>query len=85
MSLIFPADAAIRSVSPMIQLTRINGQPILLNADLIEFIETTPDTVITLTTTQKFMVQEPPDAIVGRIVEFKRRLAGQFGGADGNR
>jgi len=42
----------------MIQLTRLNRLPLVLNSDLIEYIEITPDTVITLTTGQKIMVGE---------------------------
>ena len=40
----------------MIQLTRLNRIPMVLNSDLIEHIEITPDTVITLTTGQKIVV-----------------------------
>ena len=42
----------------MIELTRINGVGFSLNPELIEIIETTPDTVITLTTGRKFIVKE---------------------------
>ena len=59
----------------MIRLTRINHEPLILNSDLIEIIETTPDTVLTLTTSQKIVVRESPDDIVERIVQFRRRLA----------
>jgi flagellar protein FlbD len=58
----------------MIRLSRLKGEPLVLNSDLIEHIETTPDTVITLTTGQKVMVQEGPDEIVARIIEFRRQI-----------
>lgn len=58
----------------MIRLSRLKGEPLVLNSDLIEHIETTPDTVITLTTGQKFMVQEAPDEIVARIIDFRRQI-----------
>ena len=58
----------------MIQLTRINHIPLLLNADLIEHIETTPDTVISLTNGQKFMVLESTEEIVRRVIEFRRSI-----------
>jgi len=58
----------------MIQLTRLNHTPLVLNSDLIEHIEMTPDTVIALTTGQKFMVRESPDEIVAKIVTFRRTL-----------
>lgn len=58
----------------MIRLSRLKGEPLVLNSDLIEHIETTPDTVITLTSGQKVMVQERPDEIVSRIIEFRRQI-----------
>ena len=58
----------------MIQLTRINHVPLLLNADLIEHIETTPDTVISLTNGQKFMVLESTEEIVRKVIEFRRSI-----------
>lgn len=60
----------------MIRLSRLKGEPLVLNSDLIEHIETTPDTVITLTTGQKLMVQEAPDEIVARIIDFRRQIHG---------
>jgi flagellar protein FlbD len=59
----------------MIRLTRINHQEIVLNSDLIEHMEASPDTVITLTTGQKMMVLETPEEIVERVVRFRRRLS----------
>ena len=56
----------------MIQLTRLNHIPMLLNSDLIEHIEMTPDTVITLTNGQKIMVLERAEEIVERIMAFRR-------------
>jgi flagellar protein FlbD len=58
----------------MIQLTRINLVPFYLNQDLIEHMETTPDTVISLTTGQKFVVVEPAEQVIERIVAFRRRI-----------
>lgn len=58
----------------MIQLTRINLVPFHLNSDLIEHMEATPDTVISLTTGQKFVVKETPEEVVNRIVAFRRRV-----------
>jgi flagellar protein FlbD len=59
----------------MIRVTRINNQSILLNSDLIEQIETVPDTTIALTTGQRLFVRETADEILSRIVEFRRRIA----------
>lgn len=58
----------------MIHLTRLNHLPLVLNADLIESIEATPDTIIALTTGQKLVVLEPPAEIIRRVVEFRRAI-----------
>ncbi len=58
----------------MIQLTRLNHIPMVLNSDLIEHIEITPDTVITLTSGQKIMVLEPATEVVERVVAFRRSV-----------
>ena len=58
----------------MIRLTRLNRVPLVVNSDLIEHIETTPDTVIAMTTGQKFMVLETPDQVVDRVVAFRRAI-----------
>lgn len=57
----------------MIQLTRLNQQQLVLNSDLIEHVESTPDTVITLTTGSKFMVRESASEIIRLVVEFRRQ------------
>jgi len=62
----------------MIHLTRLNRLPLVLNADLIESIEVTPDTVIALTTGQKLVVLEPADEVVRRVIEFRRAICGGF-------
>lgn len=59
----------------MIKLNRINGTEFALNSDLIEFIEETPDTVISLTTGKKIIVSESVDDIIRKIVEYKRNFA----------
>ena len=58
----------------MVRLTRINHTPLVLNADLIEHIEVTPDTVISLTGGQKFLVLESLDEVISRVVDFRRSL-----------
>ncbi len=58
----------------MIDLRMINGTHIILNSDLIEFIEATPDTVISLSTGKKLMVKESVDDVVEKIVRFRRRI-----------
>jgi flagellar protein FlbD len=58
----------------MICLTRLNRVPMVLNSDLIEHIEVTPDTVITLISGQKIMVLEPAAEVVRRVTEFRRLI-----------
>ena len=58
----------------MIQLTRLNKQPLVLNSDLIKFIEYAPDTVITLLNGEKVVVLETGEQILEGIVEFRRRV-----------
>ncbi|MFN7993840.1 MAG: flagellar FlbD family protein [Bryobacteraceae bacterium] len=58
----------------MIRLTRLNHSPFLLNSDLIEHVEFTPDTVISLTSGQKIVVLESPEEIVSRVIEFRRAI-----------
>jgi flagellar protein FlbD len=63
----------------MIRLTRLNSMPLVLNSDLIEHIDVTPDTVITLTTGQILRVRETADEVIRRIVEFRREIYGPGG------
>jgi flagellar protein FlbD len=59
----------------MIRLTRMNRLPMVLNSDLIEHVEATPDTVIALTTGQKLVVLESADEVVQKVIEFRRLIA----------
>jgi flagellar protein FlbD len=59
----------------MICLTRINHVPLVLNSDLIEHMETTPDTVISMTNGQKFVVLESTDDVIRKVIEFRREIA----------
>jgi flagellar protein FlbD len=56
----------------LIQLTRLNNQPFVVNADLVQFIEKAPDTVITLITGEKVVVKEPLEQVVDQILSFRR-------------
>lgn len=58
----------------MIRLTRINQKPLLINSDLIEHIEMTPDTVVAMTTGQKFVVLESADEVLHKVTEFRRSI-----------
>jgi flagellar protein FlbD len=56
----------------MIKLTRLNGEPFVLNATLIQYVESRPDTYVTLTTSERLIVRETPDEVVRRSIEFAR-------------
>jgi flagellar protein FlbD len=58
----------------MIHVTRFHGEPIVINADLIELIEATPDTVITLITGRKIMVKEPVEEVVDRVIAYEQNV-----------
>jgi flagellar protein FlbD len=63
----------------MIRLTRLNRAPLVLNSDLIEHIDVTPDTVITLTTGQILRVRETAEEVIHRIIDFRRQIFGPDG------
>lgn len=58
----------------MIEVTRINGTKIMINSDIIETMEETPDTVITLTNGHKYIVSEKTSQIRESIVSFRREI-----------
>lgn len=58
----------------MIELTKLNDVKLTLNADLIEVIEETPDTVITLTTGRKLIVKETRNEVTSLVKQFKREI-----------
>lgn len=60
--------------SGLIQLTKLNGTPFLMNAELIETVETTPDTVITLVTGRKYIVRETADEVREKYILYKREI-----------
>ncbi len=58
----------------MIYLTRLNGKDFYINAELIQLVEGVPDTIITLTNNTKYIVKEPADEVVEKIIHYKRRI-----------
>lgn len=58
----------------MIRVTRLNGKEFFLNAELIQFLEETPDTVITLVNHEKIVVKEKMDEVVRRVIEYGRAI-----------
>ena len=57
----------------MIELTKLNDIKFSVNPELIEFVETTPDTVITLTTGRKLIVKESRQDIKNLVLSYKRK------------
>ncbi len=58
----------------MIRVTRLNGKEFVVNAELIQFLEETPDTVITLVNHEKIVVKEKMDELVRRVIEYGRAI-----------
>lgn len=56
----------------MIRLTRLDGEAFVLNADLIRYVETRPDTFITLTSNERLVVRESLDEVVRRAIDYQR-------------
>ncbi len=58
----------------MIKVTRLNGKEFVLNAELIQFLEETPDTVVTLVNHEKVVIKESADEVIRRVTEYKKRI-----------
>lgn len=58
----------------MVELTRLNDTKLMVNSDLIETVEETPDTVVTLTTGRKFVVKEKKQEIRNLVISYKRNI-----------
>lgn len=62
----------------MIAVTKLNGEQFMVNAELVELVESTPDTIVSLTTGKKYMVRETVDEIVDRIIQYRRQISPFF-------
>ncbi len=58
----------------MIRLTKINKSSFVLNCELIEMLESTPDTVITLINGKKYVISESIEEVVEKVIEYKGRI-----------
>ena len=58
----------------MIEVTKINGVKVLVNPDLIELVEETPDTVLTLTTGRKIIVKESRQEIKNLVILYRKDI-----------
>ena len=56
----------------MIKLSRLRGKEFVVNADMIKYVECTPDTIITLVGNERVVVREPVDEVISRILDFRR-------------
>ena len=56
----------------MIHVTRLNGREFVVNAEMIRFVEATPDTVLTLLQDEKILVKEAVDEVIRRVVAYQR-------------
>jgi flagellar protein FlbD len=63
---------------PMIFLTRINGTKFYINPELIQTVESTPDTIITLVSNKKMIVKDTPQEIADRFIEYRRKTLAPF-------
>lgn len=57
----------------MIKLTRLDGEPFVLNAELIRYVERRPDTFITLTSGDRIVVSESMDDVIERAVDYQQK------------
>ncbi len=58
----------------MIRVTRLDDTELMVNSDMIEFVESTPDTILTLTDGKKVIVKQSPEDILEKIIAFRRRV-----------
>lgn len=58
----------------MIKLQKLNGATVVVNAELIESVESAPDTVINLATGNRFLVRNSVDDVIARVVEYKKQV-----------
>ncbi len=60
----------------MIELTKMNGQKVLVNPDLIELVEETPDTVVAFTTGRKIIVKEGRQDVQNLVKSYRKDIFG---------
>lgn len=58
----------------MIELTKLNGSKFILNSELIESVEETPDTIVSTTTGKKLVVIEKANEVVEKVIQYKRKI-----------
>jgi flagellar protein FlbD len=63
----------------MIELTRLNGSPLVVNCDLIKYVESSPDTTLTLVPGEKIVVRESCAIVIARVVAYRTHLLREAG------
>jgi flagellar protein FlbD len=58
----------------MIKLTRLNGEEVVVNAEMIRFVESRPDTYVTLTSNDRLIVREPVAEVIKRAISYHRAV-----------
>ncbi len=58
----------------MIKLTRLNGETVHINCEMIESLESAPETLLSLTTGRKIMVTNPIDEVIDKIINYKSKI-----------
>ncbi len=58
----------------MIKVKRINEKEIIINAELIEFVESTPDTIISMSTGKKIFVKDTPEEVIAKVIEYRKEV-----------
>ena len=58
----------------MIEVTRLNGRRLVINGDQIERIESSPDTILSMTSGRKLLVRETVDEMVRKLITYRRSL-----------
>ncbi len=58
----------------MVMITKLNGKNIVINCELIETIESLPDTTITMTNGRKFIATQTVDEVIEEIIKYKNKI-----------
>ena len=58
----------------MIKVAKINGKEFVINAELIEMMESTPDTIVTLTTGRKLVLRDKLDDVINRVIAYRKAV-----------
>jgi flagellar protein FlbD len=58
----------------MVRVTRLDGRGVVVNAEMIRFIEATPDTIVSLSSGEKIVIRESVDEVIRRCIDYGRAL-----------